>query len=81
MISYACEGGSVGPHFDQYDVFLLQVEGQRCWQVGEECGTGTPMLEGTELRIIADFQPVQEWLLNPGDMLYLPPGVGALGRC
>ena len=60
MISYACEGGSVGPHFDQYDVFLLQVEGQRCWQVGEECGTGTPMLEGTELRIIADFQPVQE---------------------
>ncbi|MDA7784620.1 cupin domain-containing protein [Pseudomonadales bacterium] len=79
MISYACEGGSVGPHFDQYDVFLLQVEGQRCWQVGEECGTGTPLLEGTELRIIADFQPVQEWLLNPGDMLYLPPGVGHWG--
>ncbi len=79
MISYACEGGSVGPHFDQYDVFLLQVEGQRCWQVGEECGTGTPLLEGTELRIIEDFQPVQEWLLNPGDMLYLPPGVGHWG--
>ena len=79
MISYACEGGSVGPHFDQYDVFLLQVEGQRCWQVGEECGAGTPLLEGAELQIIEDFQPVQEWVLNPGDMLYLPPGVGHWG--
>lgn len=79
MVSYACEGGSVGPHFDQYDVFLLQVEGQRCWQIGEECGPRTPMLEGTELNIIENFQATCEWILNPGDLLYLPPGVGHWG--
>ncbi len=79
MISYACAGGSVGPHFDQYDVFLLQVEGQRRWQIGDACTSATPLLADTELSIIDNFEPRQEWLLSPGDMLYLPPGIGHWG--
>lgn len=79
MVSYAPVGGSVGPHFDYYDVFLLQVEGQRCWQIGSLCDQHTPMLEGTPLRILREFEKVDEWILNPGDMLYLPPGIAHWG--
>ena len=79
MVSYASPGGSVGPHFDQYDVFLVQVEGHRRWQVSTVCDASTPLLAGTELQIIEDFQPIDEWLLAPGDLLYLPPGVGHWG--
>jgi 50S ribosomal protein L16 3-hydroxylase len=73
MVSYAPLGGSVGPHFDYYDVFLLQGLGQRRWQVGGRCDQKSPRLAGTLLRILSDFQAVDEWVLNPGDMLYLPP--------
>lgn len=79
MVSYACPGGSVGPHFDQYDVFLLQVEGQRRWRVGAPCDARTPLREDLPLRQIKDFRPQQDWLLEPGDMLYLPPGVSHWG--
>lgn len=79
MASYAVPGGSVGPHFDQYDVFLLQVAGQRRWQIGEQCGLETVLQDNTDLKILAKFEPQQEWLLNPGDMLYLPPLVSHLG--
>lgn len=79
MISYAPAGGSVGPHFDQYDVFLLQAQGTRRWQVGSACDADTPLLAGPELSILADFVPSVEWELEPGDMLYVPPGIAHWG--
>ncbi len=79
MVSYAANGGSVGPHYDNYDVFLLQGEGQRRWQVGQRCDEHTPLLPHGELRILADFQPAAEYRLGPGDILYLPPGVAHWG--
>lgn len=79
MISYAPAGGSVGPHFDYYDVFLIQGLGQRRWQVGQHCDSRSPLLPDTQLRILAEFERQDEWVLNPGDMLYLPPGVAHWG--
>lgn len=81
MISYAADGGSVGPHWDEYDVFLLQVEGRRHWSIGEVIDSDIPvqLLDNSELRILADFKGTQSWLLEPGDMLYLPPGVPHFG--
>jgi 50S ribosomal protein L16 3-hydroxylase len=73
MVSVAAPGGSVGPHVDQYDVFLLQATGKRCWQIAEN--TNTALLPDTELNVLKSFEPEQEWILEPGDMLYLPPGV------
>ena len=79
MISYAVPGGSVGPHFDNYDVFLLQAEGRRRWKIGQMCDSESPMLEHADLRILADFQQDDEWVLEPGDMLYLPPRMAHWG--
>ncbi|WP_249673301.1 ribosomal protein uL16 3-hydroxylase [Pseudomonas abieticivorans] len=73
MISYATAGGSVGAHFDNYDVFLLQGYGSRTWKVGQMCNSESPLLDHADLRILADFQQTDEWTLEPGDMLYLPP--------
>ena len=85
MVSYAADGGSVGPHFDYYDVFLLQGAGQRRWQIGAACDSNSPLLGNTQLKILQHFEPVEEWLLEPGDMLYLPPRVAhhgvAVGEC
>ena len=73
MISYATDGGGVGPHVDQYDVFLLQAQGRRRWRIAEHFD---PRLrEGMPLRLLANFHAEQEWVLEPGDLLYLPPGV------
>ena len=74
MVSYASDGGGVGPHFDQYDVFLVQGLGRRRWQVGPRCDEQSPLLPHDGLRLLADFQPSEEWVLEPGDILYLPPG-------
>lgn len=79
MVSYAPAGGSVGPHFDQYDVFLLQVEGERHWRLGRSCDSNTALLAGTDLRILQEFTTQEEWLLGPGDMLYVPPNVAHWG--
>lgn len=79
MVSYASPGGSVGPHFDYYDVFLLQAEGQRRWQIGGLCDQHTPRLDDTALRILSNFEKQDEWVLNPGDMLYLPPRLAHWG--
>lgn len=79
MASFAPFGGSVGPHYDYYDVFLIQAHGQRRWQLGQMCDDTTPLLPDLPIRILRDFQPDQEWVLNPGDMLYLPPGVAHYG--
>ena len=74
MISYASDGGGVGPHLDSYDVFLLQVQGRRRWRVGPVADT--TLVEGLPVKILAHFEPTEEWLLEPGDMLYVPPGWG-----
>jgi 50S ribosomal protein L16 3-hydroxylase len=83
MISFATDGGGVGPHFDSYDVFLLQVHGQRKWRIGRQ--KKFELQEGVPLKILKDFKPEAEYLLNPGDMLYLPPGFAhdgiAVGEC
>ncbi|WP_288462651.1 cupin domain-containing protein [uncultured Pseudomonas sp.] len=75
MISYAAPGGGVGPHYDHYDVFLLQGHGCRRWRIGQPCTADSPLIDGLELKILADFQQTDEWVLEPGDMLYLPPGL------
>ena len=83
MVSVAAPGGSVGPHTDQYDVFLLQAEGRRRWQIAHEFDHA--LREGTELNVLESFEAEREWVLEPGDMLYLPPGIAhhgvALDRC
>ncbi len=73
MVSYAVKGGGVGPHFDQYDVFLVQGLGRRRWQLGEPCGDATELLPHDDLRLLASFEPTDEWILDPGDILYVPP--------
>ncbi|WP_060511168.1 cupin domain-containing protein [Pseudomonas sp. NBRC 111124] len=79
MISFATPGGSVGPHFDNYDVFLLQGHGERNWKVGQMCNSDSPLLEHADLRILAEFEQSGEWTLEPGDMLYLPPRLAHYG--
>ena len=83
MLSYASEGGGVGPHIDSYDVFLLQVEGRRRWRIGR---VARPRLrDDVPLKMLDNFVARREWLLEAGDMLYLPPGWGhdgmAEGAC
>ena len=79
MVSYAPEAGSVGPHVDQYDVFLLQGLGTRRWQINTQDTSHVPLVENTALQILQEFIPEQDWLLQPGDMLYLPPNVAHYG--
>jgi 50S ribosomal protein L16 3-hydroxylase len=83
MLSLASDGGGVGPHYDSYDVFLLQMHGKRRWKIG-------PLLnkeleKGMPLKILKNFEPTEEFVLEPGDMLYLPPNYGhdgiAEGTC
>ncbi len=74
MVSYAADGGGVGPHFDQYDVFLVQGLGRRRWRVGPRCGADTPLVLHADLRLIADFEATGDWVLEAGDILYVPPG-------
>jgi 50S ribosomal protein L16 3-hydroxylase len=71
MVSYAPKGGGVGPHFDSYDVFLLQGSGHRRWQISAQADRS--LIVGAPLRILRDFRVEQEWVLETGDMLYLPP--------
>ena len=71
MISYATQGGGVGPHFDSYDVFLLQAQGRRQWQISAQ--KDLALKDGVPLKILANFSPTQTFVLEPGDMLYLPP--------
>ncbi len=71
MVSYASDGGGVGPHFDSYDVFLLQAHGRRRWRIGRQ--KDLTLKEGIALKVLAQFEPEEEFVLEPGDMLYLPP--------
>ncbi len=83
MVSLAGAGGGVGPHVDQYDVFLLQAHGRRRWRIARQFDPR--LVEGLPLRVLARFRAEQEWILKPGDALYLPPGVAhegvALDEC
>lgn len=79
MVSFAAPGGSVGPHFDQYDVFLIQGPGRRRWRLSGPCTADSPLLAHPDLRLLADFDTREEYVLEPGDMLYLPPGWGHWG--
>lgn len=83
MISYATDGGGVGPHFDSYDVFLLQAHGQRRWRIGPQ--RDLRLREDLPLKILSHFKPEAEWVLEPGDLLYLPPRYAhdgiAIGEC
>ena len=75
MISFAATNGSVGAHVDQYDVFLLQAQGQRRWQI--DAGRNPPLgfRDDADIKLLREFNPSHDWVLNPGDMLYLPPNV------
>jgi len=79
MISYAPDQGGVGPHFDHYDVFLLQAMGRRRWRIGSACTDASPLRTDTSLRILEAFETLEEHVLEPGDLLYIPPGVSHWG--
>jgi 50S ribosomal protein L16 3-hydroxylase len=85
MASYAVDGASVGAHVDQYDVFLLQAMGRRRWRISTDPEASTDFVPNAPLKLLRRFAPNHEWLLEPGDMLYLPPGVPhhgvAAGAC
>ncbi|HJU38703.1 MAG TPA: cupin domain-containing protein, partial [Tahibacter sp.] len=85
MISYAVDGGGVGAHVDQYDVFLVQGLGQRHWKISDDRDAPTAFRDDVELKLLAQFAPTHDWVLEPGDALYLPPGVPhdgvAVGDC
>lgn len=83
MVSYATDGGGVGPHVDSYDVFLLQASGRRRWRISRQ--RDLAIVPDAPLRLLAGFRAEEEWVLEPGDMLYLPPGIAhdgvAVGEC
>ena len=79
MVSFAADGGSVGPHVDHYDVFLLQGTGRRRWQIDQTPDPDLTFREDQDLRILEAFRPTDEWILEPGDILYLPPGIPHFG--
>ncbi|MDR2013238.1 MAG: cupin domain-containing protein [Rhodanobacter sp.] len=85
MLSYAVDGGSVGAHIDHYDVFLLQGLGRKRWQISTDPAAPTAFRDDVELRLLREFAPTHDWTLEPGDVLYLPPGVPhhgvAVGEC
>ena len=79
MISYAPEHGSVGPHTDDYDVFLIQANGQRRWSIGSNKLDNPELIPDLDMALLSDFNPDQEWMLEPGDMLYLPTKIAHHG--
>ena len=85
MVSYATNGGGVGAHIDQYDVFLVQGMGRRRWRINDDPQAPKAFRDDTELKLLREFTPTHDWVLKPGDALYLPPGVPhegvAVGEC
>lgn len=83
MVSFATDGGGVGPHVDSYDVFLLQASGRRRWRISRQRGLRTK--RGSPINNVEGFRASSEWVLDAGDMLYLPPGIAhegiAIGEC
>lgn len=85
MISYATNGGGVGPHFDYYDVILIQAEGRRRWRVGQTCDNNSPLVPDQEMKVLQNFDTQEDYIVEPGDLLYLPARVAhsgeAIGDC
>lgn len=85
MVSYAEDRGGVGAHVDQYDVFLIQGVGRRRWRIDAQKTSGHEFRDDVELRLLREFAPTHDWTLEPGDVLYLPPGIAhegtAVGKC
>ena len=79
MVSYACKQGGVGAHYDNYDVFLIQTQGQRLWEIGGAYDDSSPLKENLPVKILERFTAEASWIVNPGDILYLPPGIGHSG--
>lgn len=79
MASIAPTGGSVGPHFDYYDVFLLQGTGNRHWQIGQKCSEQSPLLTDCPLKILTEFDTQTQYLAQPGDLLYIPANIAHWG--
>ncbi len=79
MVSYSGDKGGVGPHYDNYDVFLVQVTGRRHWEVGGLYDESSALRPDTPVKILTEWEPEQSWVLEPGDMLYVPPRVGHSG--
>jgi 50S ribosomal protein L16 3-hydroxylase len=79
MISFAVPGGSVGPHYDHYDVFLIQAEGEREWMIGPRCDDLTERADNDQLDLLANIDAQETHVLQPGDVLYVPPGVAHWG--
>jgi len=79
MISYSGDKGGVGPHYDTYDVFLAQVSGRRQWEVGGLYDETSPRRPDTSVKILSEWEPEARWILEPGDLLYIPPRVGHSG--
>lgn len=80
MASYAPDRGGVGPHFDYFDVFLLQGEGQRRWRLGQRCDEATPLVPDQPMKILQDFTTTEDWIVNPGDLLYIPAQLAHWGE-
>ena len=72
MVSYASDKGGVGPHFDYFDVFLLQAQGRRRWRIGQECDVHSPLVPDQSMKVLQDFHISDEWICEPGDLLYIP---------
>lgn len=79
MVSYAPDQGSVGPHLDAYDVFLIQTHGTRRWRISTRPYAESDLIPGLDIKVLSHFETEQEWLLEPGDVLYLPPGIAHWG--
>jgi 50S ribosomal protein L16 3-hydroxylase len=79
MMSYATDQGSAGPHFDNYDVFIIQGEGQRRWRIGGFCDASSATIPNTDMRLLAEFETQHEYLMRQGDVLYIPPGCAHWG--
>ena len=79
MMSYASNGGGVGPHYDNYDVFLVQTSGKRKWELGGFYDENAPLRENLPVAVLREFEVLETWLLEPGDILYVPPGLGHNG--
>ncbi len=79
MVSYATDQGGVGPHTDAYDVFLMQAHGRRRWRLSYREYDDNDLVPDLDLRILSHFETDEDWVLEPGDVLYLPPGVAHWG--
>lgn len=79
MVSYAEKNAGVGPHFDYYDVFIIQGKGSRSWKIGQACDSQSELVSDSGLKILKHFQEQESWQLDTGDVLYIPPGVAHYG--